>query len=165
VLFNFAVKKEKLEKNPVEKIDRPTVPFSKPHVLSPSDFEKLLRLCVRNKWHDRLAVFVLVGFCGIRVEESSRLLWSNLHLHKGIVEVSAEIAKKAAFRNNVIPPNAMSWLRLIEDKRRTGPSSVPIGFGNFGQPSNEQKFLIGKTASVIRSVPTDSPQKYSPLVT
>ena len=121
VIFNFAVRRDLLEKNPVEKIDRPTIPFVKPSVLSPADFEKLLRQCVKKKWDDRLVLFVLVGFCGIRVEEASKLNWSNLHLDRCIVEVPSEVAKKASFRNNPIPANAMAWLRSVEDKRRKGP--------------------------------------------
>ena len=121
VLFNYGVKRELVEKNPVEKIDRPTVLFKKPTVLTPSDFERLLRDCYVKGWNDRLVVFVLVGFCGIRTEEASRLKWSNLLLDQAIVEVPATIAKKSAFRNNRIPPNGMMWLRLVEDKRRTGP--------------------------------------------
>ena len=121
VLFNFAVKRDYVVTNPLVKIDRPTVPFVKPHVLSPSDFEKLLRKCLVKGWNDRIVIFVLVGFCGIRVEEASKLKWANLQLDRRIVEVPDTVAKKAAFRNNVIPPNAMEWLRAVEDKRRTGP--------------------------------------------
>jgi integrase len=120
VLFNFAVKRDYLKLNPVAKIDRPTLLFKKPHVLTPVDFNKLLQTCLKLHWDDRLVVFVLVGFCGIRVEEASRLHWSNLHLDKCIVEVPATVAKKASFRNNVIPPNAMEWLRYVQDKRRKG---------------------------------------------
>ena len=121
VLFNFGVKRDYVTTNPVEKIDRPTIPFVKPHVLTPTEFEKLLRRCVWKKWDDRLVIFVLVGFCGIRVEEASKLKWSNLDLERKIVEVPATVAKKASFRNNPIPPNAIQWLRSVEDKRRTGP--------------------------------------------
>jgi integrase len=121
VLFNFAIKEDLLGINPVDKITRPTIPFNKPHVLSPDDFSRLLNCCLEHGWNDRLVLFVLVGFCGIRVEEASRLSWSHLHLDKSIVEVPAEFAKKARFRNNRIPPNAMAWLRTVEDKRRTGP--------------------------------------------
>jgi len=120
VLFNFAVRDDYLETNPVEKIIRPTIPFTKPHVLSPSDFGILLRRCQKKKWFDRLTVFVLVGFCGIRVEEVSRLKWSNIDLTRNIVEVPASVAKKASFRNNPIPVNAREWLKLVEDRRRTG---------------------------------------------
>jgi integrase len=111
VLFNFAIKEDVLGINPVDKITRPTIPFNKPHVLSPDDFAKLLHCCLDHGWNDRLVLFVLVGFCGIRVEEASRLSWSHLHLDKSIVEVPSEFAKKARFRNNRIPPNAMTWLR------------------------------------------------------
>lgn len=120
VLFNFMVRRDLFEVNPVEKIDRPIVPFQKPHVHTPLDFEKVLRTCRKNEWNDRLTIFVLLGFCGIRTEEGSRLKWSNIQLDRGIVEVSATVAKKASFRNDRIPANAMRWLRLMEDKRRTG---------------------------------------------
>jgi site-specific recombinase XerD len=125
VLLNFAVKRDYLQNNPVEKIDRPTIPFVKPSVMVPDDFAKLLGHCFRKNWHDRLVLFVLVGFVGIRVEEASRLKWSNLDLIRGVVEVPASVAKKASFRNNVIPPNALSWLRMVHDQRRTGPLTGP----------------------------------------
>lgn len=121
VLFSYAIKEEMLGLNPVAKITRPTIPFRKPHVLTPDDFGKLLHRCLDRGWHDRLVVFVLVGFAGIRVEEATRLSWCHLRLDDGIVEVPAEFAKKARFRNNRIPPNALTWLRKVEDKRRTGP--------------------------------------------
>lgn len=121
VLFNFIIRRDLLAVNPVDKIDRPIVPFKKPHVLTPTEFEKLLRTCQNHKWDERLMVFAFVGFCGIRTEEASRLKWSNIHLQNRIVEVPAEVAKKAQFRNNPIPPNAVEWMRGVEDKRRTGP--------------------------------------------
>lgn len=121
VLFNFAIREDWLATNPVEKITRPTVKFHKPHVIRPADFEALLKHCLKWGWNDRLVVFALVGFCGIRTEEASRLKWSNIHLRNRIVEVPAEVAKKAQFRNNPIPPNAVEWMRAVEDNRRTGP--------------------------------------------
>ena len=121
VLFNFMVRRDLLTVNPVDKIDRPIVPFQEPHVLTPTDFETLLKRCLSQGWADRLVVFVLVGFCGIRTEEASRLKWSNIQFENKIVEVPATVAKKARFRNNPIPVNASEWLALVEDKRRTGP--------------------------------------------
>ena len=120
VLFSYAIKEELLEHNPVAKITRPIVPFRKPHILSPADFSRILHRCLQKQWHDRLVVLVLVGFCGIRVEEACRLSWKHLHLDQGIVELPADFAKKARFRNNRIPPNAMEWLRRVEDRRRRG---------------------------------------------
>ena len=121
VLFNYAIREDCLATNPVEKITRPTVKFHKPNILRPVDFETLLKRCLALGWNDRLVVFVLVGFCGIRTEEASRLKWSNINLQNRIVEVPAEVAKKAQFRNNPIPQNAVEWLKVVEDKRRLGP--------------------------------------------
>ena len=125
VILNYAIKEDMLGLNPVEKITRPTILFRKPHVITPTAFSKLLHRCVEKQWHERLVVFVLVGFIGIRVEEASRLSWSHLRLDDGIVEVPAEFAKKARFRNNRIPPNALAWLKRVEDKRRNGPVIGP----------------------------------------
>jgi site-specific recombinase XerD len=120
VLFRYAIKEEWLTKNPVEKITRPIIPFRKPHILAPTDFSRILHRCLKRQWHDRLVVLVLVGFCGIRTEEACRLSWKHLHLDSGIVELPADFAKKARFRNNRIPPNAMEWLRHVQDRRRKG---------------------------------------------
>lgn len=120
VLFNFAIKQSFVGINPVLKLEKPHAKFKAPKVLSPEDFTTLLNRCYQKKWYDRLTVFVLVGFCGIRTEEASQLKWSDIDLTAGKVMVPAEVAKKAAFRRNVIPPNALAWLKAIEDKRRTG---------------------------------------------
>jgi len=48
VLFNFGIRRDYVTTNPVEKIDRPVIPFAKPHVLTPTEFEKLLRKCQTN---------------------------------------------------------------------------------------------------------------------
>jgi site-specific recombinase XerD len=121
VLYNYARREDLTDTNPTTKVPRPTIPFTKPSVLTPTDFESLLKRCLTKGWKDRLTLFVLVGFCGIRTEEASRLTWSNLDLTRKIVEVPASVAKKASFRNNRIPPNAVQWLERIHDKRRTGP--------------------------------------------
>jgi site-specific recombinase XerD len=61
VLFNFAIREDLLGTNPVAKITRPTIKFHKPHVLSPSDFESLLKRCLEYGWNERLVVFALVS--------------------------------------------------------------------------------------------------------
>ncbi len=158
VLFSYAVKEDLIRINPVTKIARPTVPFRKPHVLTPADFGKLLRRCLDRGWGDRLVVFVLVGFCGIRVEEACRLSWSHLHLGKSIVEVPADFAKKARFRNNRIPPNALEWIKKVEDRRRRGPligsnwrnllrSAVRFTHINYGQNCIRHSFCSYALAS------------------
>ena len=121
LVFNYGIKKKYIAFNPTAEIDRPKKKFEAPKVLTPDAFSILLNRCLKKKWYDRLTVFVLVGFCGLRLEESSKIKWSDIDMENGKVMVSADIAKKAAFRRNVIPPNAMKWLRAVYDARRTGP--------------------------------------------
>lgn len=121
VLFNYAVKKNFIGFNPVSKVDKPSVKFNAPKVLTPEDFTILLNRCLKKKWHDRLALFVLVGFCGIRTQEAAQLTWKDVDLENGKVMVPASVAKKGSFRRNVIPANAMAWLQRVKDKRMTGP--------------------------------------------
>ncbi len=120
VLFNYGIKKQYLSINPCENVERPTKKFHAPKVLTPEDFTKLLDRCYQNKWHDRIAIFVLVGFCGIRVEEAQKLKWTDIDMENKKVMVPADVAKKARFRRNVIPANAMAWLESIYDARRKG---------------------------------------------
>jgi integrase len=120
VLFNWSVEKGYLVENPVEKVERPIAEQKRPALVSPDDFSKLLQRCYKKKWHDRLTIFVLVGFCGVRVEEAVKLSWSNINLEDRVVEVPSSIAKKARFRMNELPANAVSWLQAIKDERKTG---------------------------------------------
>lgn len=118
VLFRFGIKKKYIGINPVGEIDRPEIKFSVPNVISPDDFKKLLDCCLRKEWHDRLTVFVLVGFCGVRMEEASQLRWDDIDFVNKKVMIPAHVAKKGSYRRNVIQPNAMMWLEAIRDDRR-----------------------------------------------
>ena len=67
VFFGFCVQHDLSSFNPVKKVERPTVKFNPPHVMKPDDFSTLLHYCLENDFTDRLTMFVLVGFCGIRL--------------------------------------------------------------------------------------------------
>ena len=121
VFFSQCLRNDLIGFNPVEKVERPTIKFRPPAVLDPDDFGKLLTRCLEREWHDRLTLFVLVGFCGVRIEEASKLKWADLDFNRGTVLVPAEVAKKHGFRINKVPPNAMQWLHLVRDLRRSGP--------------------------------------------
>lgn len=122
ILFNYAITNKYLsdELNPVDPIERPDPPKKKPAVISPEDFATLLNRCLKNKWYDRVTILVLVGFCGVRMEEASKMSWSDINMKAGKVTVSEDIAKKGRHRINRIPANAMKWLEACYDARRTG---------------------------------------------
>lgn len=120
VFFNYCIKKSYISFNPTEKVERPTKFDKKPSIISPEDFKRLLDKCYKRKWYDRIAVFVLIGYCGIRVEEASKLCWRDINLKKKSVTVPHEIAKKHRFRIIPIPLNAVKWFEAIRDERQTG---------------------------------------------
>lgn len=120
LLFNYAIKKRHLGLNPISDIDRPKINFNPPSVMKPEDFKALLNYCLENKWYDRVAVFLLIGFCGIRKEEAAKLTWGNVDYINKKVYVPAEVAKKGSYRRNKIPKNAMIWFERIKDERRKG---------------------------------------------
>lgn len=120
VLYNYAIEKGYTGINPLDQVEKPRVLTEAPNILSPEDFQTLLNRCLENDWDDRIAVFLLVGFCGVRREEASQLEWSNIDMENAKVLVPASVAKKGNWRRNEIPPNAMEWFRRIEDKRRHG---------------------------------------------
>ena len=120
VFFNSCIKDGLLGLNPVKQIDRPTVVYKKPKILTVEEGKTLLVYCVANKAWEQLSLFVLVGFCGIRMEEAAKLDWSNLDFKREMVLVPDSIAKKAAFRENPIPSNALEWLSLVPPSYRAG---------------------------------------------
>jgi integrase len=117
VLFCFAIKKKFLGLNPLDDIDRLDAGNKKPSIITPEDLQKLLDRCLAKQWHDRLTVFVLVAFCGIRTEEACHLQWKHINFTDKTVEVPHAIAKKNSWRTNDIPENAMAWLNAVRDDR------------------------------------------------
>jgi integrase len=117
VLFCFAIKKKFLGLNPLDDIKRLDGGDKKPSIITSDDLQILLDRCLAKGWNDRLAVFVLVAFCGIRTEEACHLQWKHINFTEQTVEVPHELAKKNSWRTNFIPANAMAWLNEIRDDR------------------------------------------------
>lgn len=119
VLFNFAIAKNMIGMNPLKHVEQKKVYWEVPSLLSPEDFEKLMHRCYHKNWKDRAAIFTLVGFCGVRREEACKMTWDNINFETNVVVVPAKIAKKAAYRPNKIPANALVWLKWAHDGRKT----------------------------------------------
>ena len=126
-----------------ENIERPRIITDTPKIVAPDVMRAILEKQVRRGWHDRLTVLVLVAFCGIRLEEACRLSWSNIDMERRTVEVPGGKAKKHRHRINEIPDNAMKWLELVRDCRRSksiiGPkwkTLMRAATAGFGVPKN-----------------------------
>lgn len=125
VFFRFCRNQGFCSFNPVEKIKRPKAIKEAPSVLEADDMKGILDKCYRKEWYDRLAVHLLVAFCGFRVEEASKMNWADIDLETKRATLSGGRAKMKRHRINDIPDNAIAWFRKIEDKRRTGPIIGP----------------------------------------
>ena len=120
VLFNFSIKHNYLGINPVLKVEPPNILSHVPDLLTAADFQTLLDRCYKKKWHDRLTVFVLVGFCGVRTSEACNMSWSDINFQTKRVTIPAKVAKRGRHRINKIKDNAMEWLNLVRDERKKG---------------------------------------------
>ncbi len=120
VLFNYALKKGYIGVNPFASVTKPKKPpgTSKLRVVSVENVIKLLRYAFDNDYRPECAALVLVLFCGVRVEEVTRLTWEDVHLDAETPEVvlGEAVTKTGKTRINEIPDNALEWLKLLRQK-------------------------------------------------
>lgn len=120
VFFRYALTHQLIVTNKLALIQRPTRhKANPPKAIRPEHLERLLGCCYEKPWHDRLVVFVLMAFVGIRKQEVSRLRWDSIDYERKQITLQGEAVKAGdIFRRLDIPPNAMEWLELVRDKRR-----------------------------------------------
>jgi integrase len=106
-MFNFALKRELLTKNPVAKIERKTVPPGKTQIIAPASLQRLLDATPP----ELLPALSISFFAGLRTAEILRLSWDNINLSRGYIEVPANKAKSAQRRLVHMEPNLLEWLR------------------------------------------------------
>lgn len=138
VFFEWAVKQEKLRRNPCEQIEqrrKSREEETEPGIISPAELRTLLLVSsgelpgVRSdeRWSPALAEMLpgiaLQAFCGIRARELTRLTWEDLDLSSGLLTVSKGKAKTR--RGRIVPvPDALSeWLAPWLGK--SGPIAPP----------------------------------------
>ena len=121
--FNFLIKEKYAKLNPLDNIDRPKKAHSKAKAIPADDAEKLLQFALDNDYKAECAAMVLVFFCGVRVEEVSRLTWADISFKKCRVIVEAAAAKTENRRVNPISPNALEWLNLCKTTGSIAPNN------------------------------------------
>ncbi len=106
-------------KTEIEKTERAKEVARPIGILSPGEFRDLLRFF--RKEHPRyLAALVLAGFCGVRADEihgkrghpERRQLWSDIHLDRGFLTVTAAKENTPSSRIVHLYPAATAWLKL-----------------------------------------------------
>lgn len=130
-LFNWCISQGYFTINPVERVERPQKDGTDIKILKIGDVKKLLNTALKYRMYDRLAINVLVLFCGIRIEEACKLMWSDIDYNTWTVTVSPRIAKLRQRRINNLPDNAKLWLRLGRPPRSADRKKTFIIGGDF----------------------------------
>ena len=114
VFFGWAKDHEYVSENIPALFKNPTVDRKAVAVLTPTQAEDMLK---NSKGADR-AYAALGMFAGIRPTELERLNWSQVDLENAKVTVLAEISKTRSQRTVELEPNAVAWLKTVQQKRR-----------------------------------------------
>lgn len=93
-----------------ERTTQPRIKRKNPGILSPEDFERVLR-AAETRFPKLIPYLVLGGFAGIRVAEIQRLQMSDINFDQSIIHLSCEITKTNTPRTAKMPANLVTWLR------------------------------------------------------
>ena len=141
-LFNFAIKRGWIIKNPVDPIDKLPVQEAEIVALTPDQLTALFRACSPPQEIDRTApvyrrrvaaqdttdlrLYVALGaFAGIRPWELTRLTWADISLEDGVVSVRAKHSKTGGARHVTIQPVLKAWI-LACRPHNAGPDDPVI---------------------------------------
>ena len=120
-LFNYAMRREYVERNPVATVEKPReLGPDKVDIFTPAEAEAVLR-AAQDK-DPRLVPYFAVGmFAGLRPQNELRLLdWGNINLEAGLLTVTRRTSKTARVRHVPILPNLRAWLESVPAAKRKG---------------------------------------------
>jgi integrase len=119
VLFGYAVARGFSGDNAITKTTKAKVTDKPVEVLTPEQTRRLLESATSE-----ILPYIAIGaFGGLRPAEISRLDWSEVHLDRNFIEVSAAKSKTASRRLVTILPNLKAWLEPLA--RKEGAVSPP----------------------------------------
>ncbi len=121
--FAFLIKQRHAKLNPLDSLDRPKKARASAKVLTVDNAEKLLQFALDEGNKAECAAMALVFFCGVRVEEVSRLTWADVNFETRNVTLEIAAAKQGKRRVNPVPPNAWEWLNLCKATGSVAPAN------------------------------------------
>ena len=121
-LFNFALKREYLDKNPVKPLEFINITQSEVVTIPVSVVEAVLINALKH-YPQILAYRVLTIYAGIRPYEVQKMLWNDINLEEQFAVVRADISKIRIKRSLDLSDNAVAWLKLAT---ATAAPSGPI---------------------------------------
>ena len=99
MFFNWAVSKDYIAANPLDKIDRPKVERRTPEILSVEEARKLLEIACNEQSLGLLPMYAIGLFSGVRVEELEKTTWDMIDLEEGEIRLPGRITKTRMPRN------------------------------------------------------------------
>lgn len=120
-LFAFCVRQGWCERNPCDRVEKPTIELKAPPIFSTRQVARCL-VFTRRRQPQFLAWLALAVFAGIRPEECDRLEWGAVDLARGLVRIDAAASKVHRRRLVHLPPAAVAWLQLA----RTLGARLPL---------------------------------------
>jgi site-specific recombinase XerD len=106
--LNWCVKKEKLSKNPLGKVDKPDETKRKPEALTVEEVKSVLQWAEKIHKGSMVPYFCLATFAAIRPEEIQRMDWADFDWDDKIVMVDG---KGARHRSVDLPEVCIKWLK------------------------------------------------------
>ena len=120
-LYNFAVRRNWVDSNITEKIERPKVNGSTAHIFTAEQAEQLL---THANEFDLLPYIAIGLFAGIRATEMRRLNGRNINFDAKIITITPEMAKKRSQRHVDMQPALLEWLAPHREKLTNGAPVV-----------------------------------------
>lgn len=112
-LFQWALDRELVAKNPVTRAKAPKVTQGEVGTITPSQLRGLLKTALE---HAPRAVPALAvwAFCGVRRAELGRLRFDDMDTKRAELRISAKVAKTGVVRFVPMPPSLLAWLEAAE---------------------------------------------------
>ena len=120
-LFEFALKREWCDKNPIKLIEKQKVTEKEIIPLSNAQTESLLKSAENVKKRDCLPAVGLLLFAGIRPREVRRLKWKDIDLKEGFITVRSQCSKTGGVRHVEIMP---ALKRILAKYKREDKSAI-----------------------------------------
>jgi site-specific recombinase XerD len=123
-LFNFAVHEGYSTYNPFNKVQKPKKEAStaKEKVMPVAAVQALLQYALDTEHKAECASLVLTYFCGVRMEEVTRIKWEDIKLEEEIPIIVIDYPKITHQRRiNTLSDNAIEWLKKCKDKGDVAP--------------------------------------------
>jgi integrase len=106
-LFNYAIRHDWVDSNPVEKIARPSTDDIAPDIYTPDEVARLLE---HADTFGLLPYIAIALFAGLRSAELQRLDWSAVKLTERCIIIDAKVSKKRSRRVVEIGDTLAAWL-------------------------------------------------------